>query len=202
MSIEWSATQSAAPTVEPLTTAEAKNHLRVDVDAEDNLIDSLVVAARNVVEQHTGRQLITATWKLYLDDFPTKQIVLPRPPLQSVTSIEYVDTDGNTATWSNDEYRVDSDMESARITEEYGESWPVARDVTQAVTITYNAGYGDASSDMPEAFRQAIRLLVGHFYENREQVTVEGVPRTIPEGARRLLSPYRVGVLETLVPGE
>jgi len=200
--MKWSTTQTTAPTSQVLTTSEAKSHLRVDVSTEDTLIDSIVDAATGVVEAYTGRQLIDATWKLYMDDFPSQQIVLPYPPMQSIDSIEYVDTDGTTQTWSSSEYRVDTDMEPCRITEAEGESWPASDDVTQAVTITYSAGYGSSGSDVPEAIRQAIRLLIGHYYENREEVTSGGVPRKVPEGARRLLTSYRVDILEDRYPGK
>src|SRR4051812_2411410 len=84
-----------APTSEPITRTEVKLHLRVDVDitAEDALIDAHIIAARRLVETHTGRQLITATWDLFLPGFPDCDVLaLPNPPLQSVTSITYYDT--------------------------------------------------------------------------------------------------------------
>mgnify|MGYP000365478232 CR=1 FL=1 len=82
-------TISSEPAVEPISLAEAKAHLRVDTSADDSLITSLIVAARKYFEERTRRSLITQSWKLTLDDFPT-EFTLTRPPIQSVTSVKSV----------------------------------------------------------------------------------------------------------------
>ena len=128
-------------------------------------------------------------------------ILLPRPPIQSVTSIEYIDSSGATVTLDSEEYRVDTNSEPARITEAWGKSWPAVRDVINSVIITSDAGYGDNASDVPDDLRHAIKLMLGHLYENREQVTVEGVPRDIPRGLQALISPYSVSVYGDIYPG-
>ena len=86
----YSLTCTSGPAAEPLTTAEAKAHLRVETDftADDTLIDAMVTSARTYVEQYTGRQLITATWVLRMDAFPAV-IEVPRPNLLTVTSVVY-----------------------------------------------------------------------------------------------------------------
>lgn len=196
-------------TTEPVTTAEAKTHLRVDNSAEDTYIDTLITAARQHIEEITGRALIKQTWELSLDDFPEsvwfespwepwirhgeKPILLPRSPLQSVTSITYVDTDGATQTLSASKYRVDSKSEPARVTEAEGEIWPSTDRVTNAVTVTYDAGYGDQAADVPAAFKHAIKLLVGHWFENREASTPDSIQK-LPTAVEALLSPYQVRV--------
>lgn len=200
--------RTSAPSAEPITTSEAKNHLRVDTSDDDTLIDSLVTAAREHVEMTIGRSLITQTLKFYLDAFPlselidhqwyaylgirANQIILPRPPVQSVDSIEYVDTDGSTQTLSSSKYRVDKVSEPPRITEADNETWPFTDNVTNSVIITYTAGYGGSGSDVPQAIRQAMLLLIGNWYENREQVLVGSSPSQLPMAAQALLSPYQV----------
>lgn len=201
MEQEWSLVLSSEPSTAPLSVADAKRHLNIDISADDTLLRNYITAARRHVEEITGRQLITATWVLYMDVWPATTIVLPRPPLQSVTSIQYVDTNGDTQTWSDDNYRVDDDMVPARITEAWGETWPTIRDVTQAITITFVTGYGDNASDVPSDMVQAIKLLVGHYYENRESVVVGGVPRRIPDTVKALLSPYRLHMWGDRYPG-
>ena len=187
---------STAPTVEPLTTAEAKDHLRVTTADEDTLIDAYVKAARQAVEVHTRLQLITATWVARWDDWSDAEvevdrILLPRPPLQSVSSVKYYDNSGTQQTMSADDYDVDTYNFPGSVVLGYEETWPTNRGHVNDIEITYVAGYGDSGSDVPEPIRQALRLLVGHLYENRESVTVDGTPRELPQAVEYLLYPYR-----------
>ena len=72
--------QSTAPAAEPVTLGMLKDHARISTEADEAHIEGLLLpAARQTVENETGRQLITATWKIYLDDF-LDEIVLPHPP--------------------------------------------------------------------------------------------------------------------------
>ncbi len=186
---------SGAPTTEPISTAEAKAHLRVTVSDDDTLIDSLVEAARLRFESDTHRAMITQNWELTLDSFPNSSdvaILLPRPPLQSVTSIKYDDTDGNEQTWSSGSYRVDTDSEPARVTPEYSEVYPTTRSVTGAVRIVYKTGYGDAASAVPQSFIQAMLMLVGHWYENREAVVVGVTTMDVPMTYQFMVAPWVV----------
>jgi len=181
--------QTSAPSVEPVTTAEAKSHLRVDISDDDTLIAELIKAARQLAEAFTRRQFITATYELKTNEL-AEIIALPRPPLQSVTSIKYVDTSGDTQTASSSLYGVDTHAEPGRIILAHGQTWPTVRDEENAVTITYKAGYGDAGSDVPEALKAAIKLIVGDLYEHREartEMRVEDNPT-----AARLLWAYRI----------
>lgn len=157
------------PAVEPLTTAEAKAHLRVDSTDEDTLIAAYVTAARSYYEQATWRALVTQTWALRLEQWPGERYVLPKPPLQSVTSVTYVDSDGNSNTMSSSDYTVYA-HDPGFIWLGFGKSWPSATlRPGPSITLTFVAGYGLAAS-VPEIDKQAIRLLLGHFYENREEV--------------------------------
>lgn len=186
----------AGPAVEPATTSEAKSHLRVDISDDDTLIDNLVTAMRDHVETITRRALITQTWDYVLDAFPQDdELVLPLPPLQSVTSVKYTDTDDNESTFSSDNYRVDTDSEPGRIVLKNGYTWP--SDTLKSVggvVVRFVAGYGDAASDVPQAIIQALLLMVGHLYENREaaQFVAGGNVQVLPMGIEMLLWPYRV----------
>lgn len=158
------------PAVEPLTTTEAKAHLRVDGSTEDTLIASYVTAARSYYEQAAWRALVTQTWAMRLEQWPDGEcMVLPKPPLQSVTSITYTDSDGTAHTMPTSDYIVYA-QDPGRIWLAYNASWPSATlRPGPSITITFVAGYGVAA-DVPEIDKQAIRLLLGHFYENRESV--------------------------------
>jgi uncharacterized phiE125 gp8 family phage protein len=150
----------------PLTTAAMKLHLRVDHDDDDDLIDQLILAATAWCEEFQGRTYVNRSRTMVLDRFESV-IRPPYPPLVSVDSIQYVDTAGSTQTLDASYYRVDTTNEPGRITEAYSMSWPSIRAVTNAVTITYTAGYG-AAADVPDQVKAAIKLLVGHWYEHRE----------------------------------
>lgn len=182
-----------APAAEPITLAEAKLHVREELTAQDALITSLIVAARQHLENFTRRAFITQTWRLKLDAFPDtgKVIELPLPPAASVGSIQYVDDGGVTQTWASSKYRIDTESEPARITPAYGESYPSAQKVTGAVIIQFTAGYG-GPADVPDALKAAIKLLVGHWYENREGVVTGTIATELPQAIEALAWPYRV----------
>lgn len=181
---------SSGPSVEPVSLAEAKAHLRVDTADDDDLITSLIQAAREYVENVTRRQLVTATWVLTRDNLAAV-MELVRPPLQSVTSVKYTDLAGDQQTASDTLYDVDADTLPGRILLGCNQGWPTNRGHTNDVEITYKAGYGDATTDVPEAIRAAIKLLIGHWHENREAVVAAGVPRTLELAVGALLFPYR-----------
>jgi uncharacterized phiE125 gp8 family phage protein len=179
MEIDWTTTLGTAPTIEPVTVDDVKRRGRIsgtDLNAD---VKQNITAARLMVEHDTGRQLITATWKLYLDRFPVGGgvIRMPYPPLQSVTTIKYYDGDGVQQTWTASEYRVDKDSEPARITEAYGHTWPATRDMTGAVEVEYLCGYGTAGSNVPRTLRQAIEVVCTHWIEFPE-LTITGTTQS------------------------
>jgi uncharacterized phiE125 gp8 family phage protein len=185
---------TTAPGSEPLTTAEAKAHLRVDLSDDDTLIDGLIAAARAWAERFTRRAFVTQTWTLYADAFPGSNaapIRLPKPPIQSVDSIIYVDSDGASQTWNAANYTLDSKSEPGRVLPAYNQVWPVTRSVPNAVAVQYIAGYGGASA-VPQAIKQAILLLVGHWYAHRESVAHAQTVIEVPQGVEALLWAYRV----------
>lgn len=188
--MRYGLTRTVAPTAEPVSLAEAKNHLRVDTDltADDSLIGVLIQAARERVESWLGQALITQTWQLTLDAFPVWELELPRPPLIAVSSVQYVDGNGTTQTLSSTLYRVDSASRPARIEPAYGQIWPSTRDVSNAAIVTYTAGYGAAGSAVPAAIRQAMLLAIGHWYRNREEVVTGTIATKLPETVEVLLA--------------
>ena len=162
--------RTVKPSVSPVLVQDVKQNLGIAeaVTEHDELLLRLVSTASDMAERLTGRAWTTQTWVLTLDRFPysDEAIVLPRPPLQSITSIQYVDSDGATQTWDSSNYRVDDQGSPGRVTLAYGESWPTTRDVTNAVTITYVAGYGDTANDTPIEMQNAIHLTVKDWFDN------------------------------------
>ena len=195
--MSWSLEQVTAPAGSAVSLTDAKLHLRVDHDDEDTLIQRIVDACTERAEMYQLRAYGTQTFRLVLPRFPSgRLILLPRPPLQSVTSITYTDTDDAEQTLSTDVYRVDTASEPGRVILNTDESWPDTATEPDAVKIEYVAGYGNA---VPAAERSAVLLLVGHLYENRETVTVGSGPTfRIPMGPEYLLAPNRVFPLDPL----
>jgi len=183
---------STAPTEEPVTLIEAKNHLRVDHGDDDSLISALLQAAREWCEGYQGRAYMQRTITLKLDTF-YDMLELPDPPLVSVTSVQYVDTDGNTQTLGSTYYTVDTTSEPGRIHLAYNQTWPQHRDIPHAVTITFVAGYSSRAA-VPARFKAAIKLLLGHLYEHREVVT-ELALKKVPMAVESLLNIDRVECL-------
>lgn len=160
---------TSAPATEILTTSETKGYLKVDTSADDTLIGNMVKAMRQHAEQYLGQALITQTIEEKIDTFPaTNEFFLGAAPVQSITSIQYVDTDGATQTWDSANYILDAHRKHARITPAYATTWPSVRAQTNAITITYVAGYGDNVTDVPETIREAILAGVADRYDNRE----------------------------------
>ena len=188
-----------APTVEPLELETARLHRKIDDTADDDLITDFIEAARQLFEQETGRQVITATWRITMDRFPENGslIRVPRAPLQSVSSIAYLDSSGVSQTWSSSEYTVKTySGPFARHGEIYPApdyTYPCTYPVPNAVTITLVAGYGDAATDVPQSVRATIETLLGDLYENREEVITETMVQTNP-AFERLLARFRLPV--------
>ncbi|MGQ0589312.1 MAG: head-tail connector protein [Sphingosinicella sp.] len=182
-----------APALEPVSLAEARAHCRVDLPDDDGLLAGYILAARQWAETYLRRALVTQTFELTLEGF-SPEIVLPRPPHQSVTSIQYLDGAGTLQTLAASEYQVDlsSGSLAARIRPAYLKTWPTTRlDSYDAVRVRYVAGYGANPWNGPDAIRSAILLLLGHLYRFRETVTAGSTPAELPFGARTLLDPYR-----------
>jgi len=203
------------PAAEPITLAEAKSHLRITEADEDALIETWIKAAREYCEGYQNRAYITQTWELALDRFPGEglrpyslsQILItdsvgtseriirvPLPPLQSVTSIKYYDTEGTEKEFSSDDYEVDTYNQPGRISLGYGKSWPseTLRPVN-GVIIEFKAGYGDTADTVPAKVKQAIKVLIGELYEHREVTDVKEL-KEVPFAVKALLG------LERIVP--
>jgi len=183
------------PAEEPVSVEEAKAHLRVSTSADDALIGSLIAAAREHVEARCRRALVTQVWDRYLDAFPAgEEIELAMPPLRSVESVTFFREDGTSGVMSSLEYVVDAVGEPGAVVLAKGAGWPSAElRPRNGVRVRFECGYGGAG-EVPRAIRQAVLLIVGALYENREQVIVaQGVNLALlPFGIEALLAPFRV----------
>lgn len=179
-----------APADEPISVAEAKLHSRVDGSDNDSLITGLIIAARIKAEDVTGRQLFTATWKLTLDIFPPT-IRIDKVPVSAVSSVKYVDTAGVQQTLDASKYQVDLVSNPARLVPAFGESWPSTRAQLNTVEVEFIAGFGLAAA-VPQDIKQAMLLMIGHWYDHRESVVLGTTATEMPMGAMALLLPWRI----------
>ena len=182
--------KTTAATGYPVAVSDVKTHCRIVGSAEDTYIQSLIRTAEEYAESYTGRALLTSTFKLYLDQFPSV-IAVPKSPMVSLTSVKYIDTDGVEQTLAGSEYKLHK-LERPFIVEAYGKSWPSTREDMQAVTVEFTAGYGDAASDIPEGFRHALLFHVAHLFENREPELLGSIVSSIPNTLETLLNHWRV----------
>lgn len=180
----WTVDLNTAATEEPVSLAEMKVYLRVQHGDDDTAITNLIVSARQWAESFTNRQLVTATWDLYMEEFHgATRLLIPKPPLGSITTFAFLDTGGNSQTWDASNFTVNTVALPGEVTEAFGISWPAVRKQYNAITITYVAGYGAASA-VPEAIKNAIHLMVQKQYDDPENKMLE-------ERAEALLWPYR-----------
>ena len=164
-----------APAVEPITLAEARLHLRLasDYTSEDDTITALIKAARRMAEQQLGRKLITQSWDMVLDAFPSGDEAIQLHPLlvkaQSITQIIYLDTAGATQTFAGASYTLDPHMLPGYVFLNEGYSWPGdVADSANAVKVRVVCGYGDAASDVPPEVVAWIKVQLATLWRNRE----------------------------------
>jgi uncharacterized phiE125 gp8 family phage protein len=173
---------------------EAKAHLRVDVDDDNDYIEALVAAAVAHIDGPAGwlgRALLTQTLEWRGDEFGTCDIRLPFPPVTEVLSVKYDDDDGVEQTVSDTTYRIVGQPGSPRLSLAYDQTWPTTRTQSEAVRIQYVAGYGEPA-DVPAPIKHAILILVAHWYANREPVAVGTIVTEMPMTVRALLFPYQI----------
>lgn len=203
----WSLKLITAPTAPALSEDEARAHARILDLPQQAQADLLlkIQAATTDGENFTRRQFITAVWELRLSSWCEEGIYLggvlrlPKPPVTAVASVKYLDEDGDEQTIDSDDYEIEG-LEAAPISpwaqraEVFpltGTGWPTVAQRPGAIRIRFTAGYGAASSSVPEAIRQGIALRLGELYERREEQTAGTIQSPNAITARRLWWPFR-----------
>jgi uncharacterized phiE125 gp8 family phage protein len=184
-------TPPAVPIVE---LAGAKAHLRVDLNTEDVMIETLVAASTRHAEDYTRRAFLTQTWQLTLDEFPEEDFIkIPLPPLDVVNSVKYYDDDDTEYTMDVADYYVDTFSEPGRVVLRNEASWPTdTLRAANGVIINFDCGWGIAD-DVPGPIYQAVLIMLNHLYDNRDLIVQTGaMPKEIPRSFESLLWPYRV----------
>lgn len=153
------------PAIEPVSTDEVAEYLRIDYDDHDTMIAGYSKEARQTIEDgYLWKALITQTCVDKFDAFG--ELELHWQPVQSITSISYLDADGSTQTLATSVYEIGKERGVSYVRLKYGQQWPSTYAHQDVITITYVVGYGDASTNVPEAIRQAIIMYAGHLYDN------------------------------------
>ena len=180
-----------APTTTAISLAEAKAFLRVDSDYDDDdaYITSLIGVATNVVEQFTRRRLIQQTYNLYHDFFPP-YIDLQVGIVDSVTHVKYYDADNVLQTLATSNYDLDKRINPGRIYESNTGSFPSTYERPNAVEVEFIVG--SAASDVEDAIKQAMYIVIGRYYENRQDVVTGTIASELPLMVDHLLTPYRL----------
>lgn len=175
---------------EPITLTEAKDFLRVSNDDDDNLINALITAARQMCEEYTRRILVTTTIDEYFDKFPTNSwdnlsnlIYLSRGPVSAISSVKYVDEIGSEVTLTSEQYVTDLISEPARVQSTAG--WFAAAGVVNQVIVRYVVG--TEVSAIPKPLIQGMMLVISDLYDQRG----DGVKR-LPTASEYLWNPYRI----------
>lgn len=186
-----------AATSEPVTVEEMKEHLNIDFDEDDTYIGDLITACRRLIGGWANRSYVNETWDEGRENWPKgkNEIRLTRAPVSSVTHIKYIDTDGATQTWDASNYTVVTGSEPGRVALKWSGSWPVSTlQPGLPITIRYVAGFGTSAVSVPEENKLAIKMLVAHFYSQREPVVVGTITSKVPYHLETLLMNEQVWV--------
>jgi uncharacterized phiE125 gp8 family phage protein len=184
-------------TVDVLDIDQVKQHLRVDTDDDDDLIEAYIGAATDYINgvRGIGVSLLTTQYT-YTDFFFRNKFLIPIYPVQSIDLIEYRDIANNWNTVSPSIYYVDLARDPACISLNYNQFWPqVVLPPGASVRITLTAGFGDTPDAIPRDLRYAMLLMIGSYYENRAAIVgidSRDSPAELPLGVEAILSKYRI----------
>lgn len=178
-----------APVAEPLTLAEAKAFLRVEHADDDALIAALIGAARRHVEAQTRRALLLQTWRLVFDAWPADGRIAPRiGPLRSLVAVRVYDSAVHSNALDLQSFVLDA---AANVIASPGWALPAPGRAIAGIELDVTCGFGTAPGDVPEDLRQALRLLLAHWYDNRGVIAAGGGV-AMPAGLAAALTPYRM----------
>lgn len=180
--------RTAGPDAEPVSVAQAKTHLRIDHDSEDELIAALIRAACAEVEQRTGTAMIAQAWRLVVDAVPKSGLLLlRRGPVREIVSVTVYGSEGEASAVDPASYQLDLLSRPARL---HFDTRPAGLRAMNGVEVDFTAGFGEAGTDVPDLLKRAVLLLVAHWYEFRAGFGAGEQPVSYPGGYERLLSAY------------
>lgn len=182
--MNWLPTETTvAPVAEPATIGLVRDWLRLDTNDNDARLVGLIAAARTLIERRAGVRLYTQTVKMRRASFED-EMLLPAAPIQSITSVKYLDEDNVEQTLSGSVYTTTLWGLKPSIQLAYNQTWPTVYDAPDAVRVTAVAGYGDINSQ-PEDLRLALLRTVQHFFDGTGG-------KSLPEDVDMLLANSRL----------
>lgn len=184
---------TSPPAVEPVSVAEAKDHLRVDQDHEDALIASLILTSRLHIETALGLALIDQAWQWTFDTWPKRMrtVTLPLRPVSAITEIATRDEADAVTVMAADAYELDGNHVPPRLIRK-ADQWPAPGKMHGGIEISFIAGFGASADDVPQPIRHALMLLVAHWYEHRDPIEIGSERAAVPGAVSTLLTPYRM----------
>lgn len=199
------------PMIEPISIDQAIAHLRLNPDDVDLLdLQAKITEARAATEDYIGRALAPQVLELATDSFPASQydgflaesafneLELPMPPVIAIESVNYLDETGIDTLLELNGYVLDYHSQPAVVYLPYGATWPAIARGRNAVRIRYMAGYDTPGGSpdnhpLPPAILAAMKLMLGHLWENRE-LSSDATITEIPLGFVSLLRLYQTRI--------
>lgn len=181
--------RTVEPALEPVTLPEAKAHMRLGHDSEDDLVSGLIRAARDEVERTTGTALIDQSWRLVLDAWPRNDVVALTPhPVREILSVTVYGSEGEASLVDPSACRLDGHARPARL---WLAERPAPGAALNGIEIDFRAGFGEAGTDVPDMLKRVILMLVAHWFEFRGVASAADQPVGYPPGFDRLVSAWR-----------
>jgi uncharacterized phiE125 gp8 family phage protein len=178
------------PAVEPVALPDAKKWLKLETSDDDDVVGALITAARLILEAQIRRMLINQTWRLIYDRWPNGRLIkIPLAPFQSLIAMRVYDANGTAQAVGSSLYHVDATPDGARII--FGAPPPNPGQAAAAIEIDILVGYGATPESVPEPLRQAIRMLVPDWYENRGDAGADDLANALPSSVRALVAPFQ-----------
>ncbi len=187
---------TSPPALEPVSIAEAKDHLRVDHSDEDAYISSLILTSRLHIESALSLALINQSWTWTFDAWPqrSQSVTLPLRPVSTIISIATLASDGTPTVMPVADYELDGDHVPPRLLRTVNQ-WPKPGKSRAGIEVSFVTGFGPAAEDVPQTVCHALLLLVAHWYEHRDPIEIGSDKTAVPEAVSTLLMPYRVARL-------
>ena len=184
---------TVAPTASVMTVAEAKARLAIETTEDDALIQVMINSAEDFCQQYTGRFFIEQTAEYSLDELQIdlKYLEIPSHQATNILLVQYIDSSNVEITLGANAFFIDYEGMPLRVAPV--NTWPTIRKKGfNNMTFTVVEGFGATSASVPDAIINAVALLVGHQYKNRESVVVGTIASTLPMGVTAFLDKYRV----------
>ena len=185
--------RTIGPTAELISLADAKAQCRVTHSSEDGLIAELVAAATGWLDGYSGQlgqALIEQTWSQSFSCFPADRCLrLALGPLRGTPAVTYYDSAGQAQSFTG--FVAVSDVLGPKLVLGAQSSWPSVEDRPDAVTVTWQCGFGTTAASVPVPIIRAAKLLISHWYQNREAAITGTIVTELPLAVQALIRPLR-----------